>query len=149
MLEIQIFVQLLSVQGRDGELGTRNLKLQVDCKSFKNQFFVNNQENNFKNFQEPAATKLTITKLLQNTNRSFALAVVKKKKRMHIHYKTKIKQLQFPTHRAERLFLAKVHLAPSHQKLNMFQIFTYLIFVCNGFLPMYDMHFTLGQGASS
>ena len=68
-------------------MGTRNLKLQVDCKSFKNQFFVNNQDNNFKNFQEPAATKLTITKLLQNTNRSFALAVVKKKKRIHINYK--------------------------------------------------------------
>ena len=64
---------------------------------------------------------------------------------------TRIPQLMqpCPTHRAERLFLAKVHLAPSHQKLNMFQIFTYLIFVCNGFLPMYDMHFTLGQGASS
>ena len=59
--------------------------------------------------------------------------------------KTKIKQLQFPTHRAERLFLAKVNLAPSYKKLNMFQIF-YILDFC---LPMYDMHFTLGQGASS
>ena len=61
--------------------------------------------------------------------------------------KTKIKQLQFPGQRGCSLPKSTWPLPTKNWTCSRF--FTYLIFVCNGFLPMYDMHFTLGQGASS
>ena len=92
----------------------------------------------FKNFQEPAATELMITKLLQNTNRSFALAVVKKKKRMHIHYKNWNKTIAISYPQGREVVPCQSQLGPFPQKTEHVPVFlhTWFLFAMGSCLCM-------------